>query len=784
MKKKANANGPGNKKIAPDPIKMKYYEMQFDGLKDLSFEQRLEMLRQIGKEADAKFHSEYIQLQNWFKTYDQLNLLSFSYYYFMTSRAGYDEEAVTGTLQFPPFYQELMQAFALTLPRTYSARPFSHDVKQFRENFKQIGELARLKHFNLPENVCSVNDIHSHQLRTQVMTHTTAVRNWSYEHKMQSTTLSLAQKIKEPFISVHGFDPAVFLQTLYDMCGIVQERINQHRKKTVKFTREKNYTRVFTTYESLFPVIRENQEARNKMWNGCNRDLIKLKALFLMHSDLFLHELFSFTYAQLEAISEGKISAGKFKDIMRSVSLSFEDLKDHNPEHFLMGNPVHESPFIRVDESTIFSSMWSVMTHFSIGLLEKFCTEDTGLRKYYNDARAKFLESSIEDLFRNAFPDAEIFAGSKWRGQDNKLYENDLLVVIDSFALVIEAKSGQVSAPAKRGATDRLFRTLQELIEEPSEQALRFIEYLKANPKQLSLGVEKGPNNRIDASRIKYYIPLGITFSHLGMTGTNLKHLIDAGVTSKKLEELATSVSLTDLEVVFDLLPLQMEKVHYLQRRRELEASIDFVGDEHDLLAWYLESGFNFEKPDKKYVYNMTLKSKELDNYIIGSANKEKVKKPSLQMTKWWRDILVRMEEQKFTTWAQSSYVLLNFSKNRQIYFEKKVNDLKKNMLRKKQEPPHNWISLDTADEQRSFTVIGYNYYDAAKAERREAVEDILEQHQGEHYKGKLVIGTNVNKTHYPYSVLASTLSEELFDNNYLKMLRKDAEVDVNAVNQ
>lgn len=778
MKKKGRIDRPGSRKVAPDPIKMNYYEMQFDGAEGSTFEERLEKLRQVGKEADLKFQIEYKKLQGWFKAYDQLNLLSFSYYYFMTSRAGYDEEAVTGALEFPPFYQELMQAFALTLPRTYTAKPFSKDVGQFRENFKLVGELTRLKYFNLPDTAATLHDVYTHQLRTQMMAQTTAVRNWAYEHQMQRTTLRLADKIKEPFIALHGFDPGVFLQTLYDMCGIVGERINEHRRKTVKFVRAKNHTRVFSTYESLFPVIRDDQEARSKMWDGCNRDLNQLKAVFLMHSDLFLHYLFSFTYDELEAISGGKISAGKFREIMQHISLGFGDLKEHNQEHFLMGNPVHESPFVKVDDNTIFSTMWSVMTHFSIGLLEKFCSEDSVLRKCYNDARAKFLEESIENLFRNAFPDAEIFAGSKWRGADDKLYENDLLVIIDSFALVVEAKSGQVSPPAKRGATDRLFKTFKELIEDPSEQALRFIDYLKANPKELSLEVEKGPNNRIDASGLKYFIPLGITFSHLGMAGTNLKHLIEAGVTLKKLEELAPSISLTDLEVVFDLLPLQMEKVHYLQRRRELEAAIEFVGDEHDLLAWYLENGFNFENQDKKYVYNMTLKSKELDNYIIGSANGERVKKPGLQMTKWWRDILVRMQEQKFTTWAQSSYILLNFNKGRQAHFEKKFADLKKDMLRKKNAEPHHWISLGTADEQRSFTVIGYNYYDAVKDERREAVINILDQHSEGRDKGKLIIGMSVNKSNYPYSVVASTLSDELFDNRYLGMLRiESAEV-------
>ena len=160
--------------------------------------------------------------------------------------------------------------------------------------------------------------------------------------------------------------------------------------------------------------------------------------------------------------------------------------------------------------------------------MEKFCSENEKLRKKYNEVRAAYLEDKVKSLFRIAFPMAEIYHGSKWTGKDGKVYENDLLVIVDNFAFIVEAKSGQVSPSAKRGAPDRLFKTLKELIEEPSDQALRFIEYLKDHPSELVLPVKKGPSNRFDASKLKYFIPLGVTLTHLGMTGCNLKQLIRA----------------------------------------------------------------------------------------------------------------------------------------------------------------------------------------------------------------------------------------------------------------
>ena len=62
--------------------------------------------------------------------------------------------------------------------------------------------------------------------------------------------------------------------------------------------------------------------------------------------------------------------------------------------------------------------------------------------------------------------------------------------------------------------------------------------------------------------KIKYFIPLGVTFSQLSIIGTNLKLLVEAGVTNKgvtnkKVTELITSISFTDLQIIFDILDSQ-----------------------------------------------------------------------------------------------------------------------------------------------------------------------------------------------------------------------------------
>src|SRR3546814_14392919 len=102
-------------------------------------------------------------------------------------------------------------------------------------------------------------------------------------------------------------------------------------------------------------------------------------------------------------------------------------------------------------------------------------------------------------------------------------------------------------------------------------------------------------------------------------------------VCSSDLEDLAPSINITDLESVFELLTREVEKVHYLSRRREFAAHMDYEGDEIDLLGFYLDDRFNIGDTEysQDIVVNMELKSKALDPYLVGSCEGKPVQKPS-----------------------------------------------------------------------------------------------------------------------------------------------------------
>lgn len=326
--------------------------------------------------------------------------------------------------------------------------------------------------------------------------------------------------------------------------------------------------------------------------------------------------------------------------------------------------------------------------------------------------------------------------------------------------------SWRMSDPARRGAPARLAETLQELIEEPSEQAHRFIRYLESQKKTHTFSTKRGTKNAVDSTAIKYYIPLGVTLSHLGAIGSNLKKLIDAKITDKRLEDLAPSISVTDLECVLELLPLEAEKIHYFARRREFEAHMGYEGDELDLLGFYLDTGFNIGKTeyDKDTVINMLLKSKELDPYFIGSREGKAIAKPFLSMTTWWRDILNRISETRHEGWIETAFILLNTTKEDQEKFERNFKILVHRINRGNVDKAHNFVVWKSGPDRRQYVIVGYPYTTSDREVRNSVIGDLIQGDLGVGARGIAVIGVDLSSSDYPYSVLARKASTDLFD--------------------
>ena len=358
-----------------------------------------------------------------------------------------------------------------------------------------------------------------------------------------------------------------------------------------------------------------------------------MKAILVYHSDMGLADCFTFTLDDVVEAYGQPIDGQAVKTVIDKLALEFGDLGNFNKEWVILDNPVWKRPFIKINDETYFLALAGYIPHYIFGLLESFVAEDRALDLKYRERKARYLEDEVERLFKAGFPSGKIYRGSMWDDGAGNTGENDLTLVLGSVAIVVEAKSGSLTPPAQRGAPKRLVDTVRQLIVEPADQAYRFIRVLKGTEASQSFVTKSGVENTIDVSEVRYFLPLTVTMEQFGFL-SNLRSLAESGISDREASKLAQVVSLTDLRVIFEVLDLQSEKVHYLFRRRELGARLQLHGYEMDVLAFYLDRGFNIEEVEfsgDSFV-GLSLMSKQLDPYFVGQELGVAVDKPALRL--------------------------------------------------------------------------------------------------------------------------------------------------------
>lgn len=762
LRRKKRIERQGKNQRPWEAVKMKMFQVPNLFPEEVPFEERVKIIRQVGEKAKSDFNRQYLEIEKWFTEYDALYILAFCATYFTTAPEGTDPEA-TGKLDFPMHLLEILQAFSLYQERKATSKPLQQAAEELHKHMRDVGELMMLRLVGIPETLTSDEEMRAYHLRTEMIANTTAVRNWAYYHQIKRVVIDLAALVDTDFKKIYGVSSVSFFKLIFTLAEERNDTLNDHLDKVRNFYKKKNYIEVINAYNQAFP---ENKAVEGddieKIWEAAGKKLSNLKGMLIYHSDLKLEKIYTFDIDHALTLLPDDIDRKSLQNLFDKLSYGFGELKDFNKEHIILNNPVQHRPFIKLESDHYFSAIWGSISHVLLDILEELISEDDTLRtKYFDTLKSKYLEDQVEKIFKAGFPNAQIFRGSLWNE-----FENDLLVIVDTFAIVVEEKARLISPTARRGAPLDLPETLKRLIEEPSEQALNFIDYLKQQKNEIELRTLDGKINKFDPTKIKYYIPLGITFHHIGTISSNLKKLIEAKIVDKKLEELAPSMSFTDLEIVFQLLPLESTKIHYLGRRREFEAHVNYEGDELDLLGFYLDNGFNIGDVEytRDLAMNITLKSKELDPYIIGAAEGVAVKKPELSMTQLWKDLLRVISQKRMDHWIETSYALLNSTKEDQEEFEKKFRELVQRILKGTLEKPHNWVLFLAGPERRRYAIGGYPYTTTDKELRNNIMMQILDSEETKNTRGGVVIGVYIPRPNYPYTVLAGRLSTDLFD--------------------
>ena len=717
--------------------------------------------RAAAKKAEEEFQLEYFGLGKWFERFDPLYVLAYCALYFTSHPEGIDPEA-EGSLDFYEYHLELLQAFALTRERSPKRNLLGEDGEVLRELMQRIGSAMTIRGLHERES-SSDREFSQNYVLSLMRSQTQIVRNWGYAEHVRFVVGDLAAAIRNEFFAEYGVDPVRLVDTFFLLAQSADDSLNDHLHRIWNFYRQGNYEEVASAYIESFPDTGDFDA--EELFNFCGRKLKHLKNLLVQNADLSLSKVFSFNVDDIvKAYGDG----GDEQAILRvfdGLSLEFGDLEDHDVEHFILDNPVLTKPFIKVDHQTYYSVMLGIMPHCILRILERLVQSIPSLDEKYRYKKARYLEDELEILFNESFPSGKVYRGSLWNNDSGANGENDLTIVVGSVAIIVEAKSGMVTPPASRGAPDRFRRTVRELIDDPADQAHKFIALLRTHGGTVVLQNREGSINEIDTAGLRYFIPLTVTLENLGAV-SNLRDLVEAGISRRQLHELSTVICLTDLMVIFEVLELQSQRIHYLGRRREFDARVHHYGDELDILAYYLKNGLNIGEleyeSDKALVLSPL--SKELDPYFVAKSAGLSIEKPTLNMAPMWRATLARLDVAQGEPWLDASLILLNVSHKLQLKIEKALLRLSRKVKRGKTKMPYNWAAIVTLPPQRQFYVAFCPYIGIQKDERNALIQDILGRQEAQESRGALCIGIDLEHPEEPYDVVAGRPSPNLFD--------------------
>ena len=200
--------------------------------------------------------------------------------------------------------------------------------------------------------------------------------------------------------------------------------------------------------------------------------------------------------------------------------------------------------------------------------------------------RARAIDVHTVDLLQRSLPGSRAFTNIFIDGPQGRA-EVDGLVIYDDVVIVIEGKGAPLKLPALRGSVDKYVKQLRQLVTTGSEQLDRDRSYVATGTPARFYDRHGRCVAEITGTSVRRCYQMLPCLDGLREIGTSMTKLATLGV----IEESATPwiISVTDLNVVIDLLQRPAELVGYLEfRARWLREPAVVVIDELELLVMYL----------------------------------------------------------------------------------------------------------------------------------------------------------------------------------------------------
>ena len=724
----------------------------FEGLSD---EQRRLVIEGLAKNSEKKYQEALSELRAILRKHHPLLLLSHMSYYGLN--VAVDETSGVTKLdsdsELFPFHVEMLHALSLQIvPDELSGDPFSPEVlTQVWDLVKTLCDAHNIRQFD-PGDVDLPDGEKTVALAQWLMRGVTqAVRNWGYHSQIKRIARELYRPLDSQLLEARGFSASDVFNVFETMVTEVESRQMAHRKTLVDLGRSCGTDRrlLVENYHELIGLDKQKAERFFEHVNVEETPLDIVRAMIIARYDLRLprvHTFLASTLADSLGLDEDRVNA-----ILDKYSLTWGALSEYETERLHLSNPAWEKPLIRLGDREYFCALPVGFFSFVIPCMEAALSPFTA---EVSDRRAEYLESTVAKIVESRLPGSNIKRNFKW-AEDGTSYETDVIAFIDSFALVIECKSGKVTPPALRGARDRLRKHIQELLIDPNLQSLRLkrrLELLVSHPKMAD-PIRNGIG--YDLGKVRKVVRVSVCLEDFGLIHSRLKRLEETGWLPADFVPCPT-MNLADFEIVFDLLEHPVQILHYLMKREAIEGSFGYLANEINLLGLYLTTLLDIDDVEHDAEIMLTDLSAPLETYYNSLDTGVTVDKPRPAISPLFASIFSQLAQRGVARWTEIGVALNMFSPDDQRRITKMVAKLEKQVHRNWKRQGHKNTVIRIPSRASSYALVYVMFKNGNALERWDFMEHAAATAlESGHVQTVVAIGKNIDQDDAAYHAIA-----------------------------
>jgi hypothetical protein len=707
----------------------------------------------------AAFERTLNHLQSEISSFNPLSMLTDLAVFGLAQTVDQQGSVVTTQLDALPAHVELIQALYL---RTQFAQlpakvPTAVDVHQVHGMAARLSEQFNRKRLGQVPRFASQSERNRLSVIESVRINTQFFRGWATEERAKRLMQDVAAHLDGRVEKELGFSLTDAINVFDWLRQKSGQTITLHDARINRIRRGTANRECVEIFLREFPGVTEGDADDFRRRGASNMPIERLKSEIASLASTFLVSSFCFS-AEHVAVSAA-IAVDRAHVLLNYFSYKLGDLSSTETEHLFLHNPIWERPIIQLRGGTFFCPMPHIFFARAFDSLFRVMNSSAGLRATYEKFRANYLEKELQRIFLRAFPDATLYPSLRWySGTESSEFENDLVVWIEPFLLIVECKSGRISPSARRGGEKRLADDINELIEEPSRQSLRLAEEVttaRGEWRSKSGLAAQWPFRPKDVFRVAR---LSVTLEDVSFVRANCLALKSAGFIPNDLD-IAPTISLPDLEVVVDLLVDQPRCLHYLLRRGELEGRANYVAREFDFLGAYLQSGLSIgdhEFNRAPLIFNGL--SAEIEAYLFSKQLGQQRTAPRHHVTRWWNALLQAFATKELKRWIVGSVALLCAGYQQQVTLEAEYRKLISDVKNSKDQSIGNKMLTFMPAMHRREAIVFLALRNPEISRAQDWCQSAASQMFGEHptLQECFVVGIDVDQPAHPFNFSAA----------------------------